>query len=135
MPARRSTRWPWPLFVAIATIAAAFWWLDLRKNRRRRFLTERPLEVPLPSHAGHGEVVNRASAKPSTLRDIEWRDKTIELIETAEEAVVSKSAYVAEEVVISKTGIDRVETVRETVRRHQVELEKFRLRKGEEAPN
>ena len=44
--------------------------------------------------------------------------------ETAEEAVISKSARIAEEVVISKTGSDRVETVHDTVRRQQVEVER-----------
>jgi stress response protein YsnF len=46
------------------------------------------------------------------------------MTETAEEAVVSKTAHVVEEVSLRKTGTDRVETVRDTVRRQQVEVEK-----------
>jgi stress response protein YsnF len=44
--------------------------------------------------------------------------------ETAEEAVVSKSAGVVEEVVVGKEGSDRTETVRDKVHRQQVEIEK-----------
>jgi len=39
--------------------------------------------------------------------------------------VVNKTAHVAEEVVIRREGSDHVETVRGTVRRQQVELERL----------
>jgi stress response protein YsnF len=45
------------------------------------------------------------------------------LHETAEEAVVAKRARVVEEVVISKHGSDRTETVRDTVRKTDVHVE------------
>jgi stress response protein YsnF len=50
--------------------------------------------------------------------------KTIEVIETAEQAVVSKSAHIAEEVVVSKDQSEHEETVHDTVRRQQVEVER-----------
>jgi stress response protein YsnF len=53
-----------------------------------------------------------------------WSDKAYEMTETAEQALVSKSARVVEEVTLRKTGTDRVETVKDTVRRQQVEVEK-----------
>jgi len=37
---------------------------------------------------------------------------------------VSKSSHIAEEVVVGKTGSDRVETIKDTVRRQQVEVER-----------
>jgi stress response protein YsnF len=44
--------------------------------------------------------------------------------ETAEHALVSKSARVVEEVELSKIGSDHVETVHEKLRRQQVEIER-----------
>ena len=46
------------------------------------------------------------------------------LARPAERAVVSKTARVVEEVTLRKAGTDRVETVKDTVRRQQVEVEK-----------
>jgi stress response protein YsnF len=48
----------------------------------------------------------------------------IEVRETAEEPVVSKTARVAEEVVVRKDVTEHTETVRDTVRREEVEVEK-----------
>ena len=53
-----------------------------------------------------------------------FTDKSIEMTETAEEAVVSKTARVVEEIDLKKTATDRVETVRDTVRREDVEVVK-----------
>jgi stress response protein YsnF len=60
------------------------------------------------------------------VQDIDWTDKTVEVTETIEEAVVNKSAHIAEEVLIQKEGSDHVETVRGTVRRQQVEIENLK---------
>jgi uncharacterized protein (TIGR02271 family) len=93
-------------------------------TRIRRFVTEKPVEAKVSLHEEHAQVIRRAVSDPKSLKDIDWSDQTIEVIETAEEAVVSKSAHIAEEVIISKEGSDRVETVRDTVRRQQVEVER-----------
>ena len=93
-------------------------------TRIRRFVTERPVETTVTLHEEHAQVVRRAVTDPKFLADVDWTDKTIEVAETAEEAVVSKSSHVAEEIVISKEGTERVETVRDTVRRQQVEVER-----------
>jgi uncharacterized protein (TIGR02271 family) len=53
----------------------------------------------------------------------EFTDKTIEMTETHEEPVVSKTARVTEEVSLHKEAKERVETVRDTVRRDEVEVE------------
>lgn len=60
---------------------------------------------------------------PSYVQDIQWSDQTIEVLEPAEQAVVSKSSHIAEEVVVGKTGSDHVETVHDTERRQQVDVE------------
>jgi stress response protein YsnF len=45
------------------------------------------------------------------------------MTETSEEAVVAKTARVREEVSLRKEASDRVETVKDTVRRDEVEIE------------
>lgn len=52
-----------------------------------------------------------------------FRDQTLELEETSEEAVVSKEARVKEEINLNRTVEDRTETVSDTVRRTEVEIE------------
>ena len=93
-------------------------------TRIRRFVTEKPVEEQVTLHEEHAEVVRRAVADPNYVKDIDWSDTTVEVRETAEEAVVSKSARVVEEVAVGKAGSDHVETVRDTVRRQQVEVER-----------
>ena len=52
-----------------------------------------------------------------------FQERTIEMEEVDEEAVVAKSARVVEEIGIRKDAIDRVETVRDTVRSTKVDIE------------
>jgi hypothetical protein len=82
------------------------------------------VEEQVSLHEEHAEVVRKAISEPSYVADIDWSDKAYEVTETAEQAVVSKSARVVEEVTLRKSGSDRVETVKDTVRRQQVEVEK-----------
>ena len=93
-------------------------------TRIRRYVTERPVEANVTLHEEHAEVVRRAITDPGYIADIDWSDKAYEMTETAEEAVVSKTARVVEEVTLRKTGTDHVETVKDTVRRQQVEVER-----------
>jgi uncharacterized protein (TIGR02271 family) len=93
-------------------------------TRIRRFVTERPVEAQVSLHEEHAEVVRKAIGDPSYVQDIDWSDKAYEVTETAEQAVVSKNARVVEEVTLRKAGSDRTETVKDTVRRQQVEVEK-----------
>ncbi len=102
--------------------------VETGKARIRRFVIEKPVETKVTLHEEHTELLRRNVTDPTALRDVDWSDKTIEVTETAEQAVVTKSARVAEEVVIRKEGTDRVETVRDTVRRQQVEIERLPLR-------
>lgn len=51
-----------------------------------------------------------------------WDDATITLKETAEEAVVEKSARVVEEIAVGKDVDTRVETIKETVRETEVDI-------------
>jgi uncharacterized protein (TIGR02271 family) len=94
-------------------------------TRIRRFVTEMPVEAQVTLHEEHARVIRRAIADPNYVRNVDWTDKTIEITEIIEEPVVTKSAHVAEEVVIHREGIDHVKTVRDKVRRQQIEVERL----------
>lgn len=71
-------------------------------------------------------VDRRPMDRPIGLADLgpdAFRDRTIEMDEVDEEAVVAKSVRVVEEVVLHKSVADRIETVTDTVRRTQVDVE------------
>ena len=55
-----------------------------------------------------------------------FEGRTIEVVERGEEAVVSKTARVTEELVVRKDVNERVEQVRETTRRTEVEIDDSR---------
>lgn len=92
-------------------------------TRIRRFVTEKPVEASVTLHEEHAQVLRRAITDPGFVTDVDWTDKTIEVSESAEQAYVSKSVRVVEEVVVRKEGTDRVETIKDRVRRHEVEIE------------
>ena len=94
------------------------------KSRIRRFLTEQPVEQQITLHEEHYEVSRREVNDPQLAKDIDWNDRTIEVIETSEQPIVTKTARIAEEVVIRRRGSDHVETIRDTVRRQQLEVER-----------
>jgi uncharacterized protein (TIGR02271 family) len=94
-------------------------------TRIRRFVVETPIERQVTLHEEHVRVLRRAISDPESIRNIDWTEKTVEIDETAEEPVVSKSAHIAEEVVIQKESADHVTTVRDKVRRQQIDVERI----------
>jgi hypothetical protein len=96
-------------------------------TRIRRFVTETPVETQVTLHEEHARVLRRAISDPNYVRNLDWADKTIEITETVEEAIVTKSVHVAEEVVIQREGSDHVKTVKDKVRRQQVEVERVAM--------
>ena len=94
-------------------------------TRIRRFVTETPVEAQVTLHEEHAQVIRRAISDPTFVRDVDWTEKTIEVTETAEEPVITKSVHIAEEVVIRKEATDSVRTLRDKVRRQQVEVERI----------
>ena len=100
-------------------------------TRIRRFVTETPVEAQITLHEEHVRVIRRAISDPDFVRNIDWTDKTVEFADTAEEPVITKSAHVAEEVVIHTEATDQVKTLRDKVRRQQVAVERI---PGSEAP-
>ena len=94
-------------------------------TRVRRFVTEKEVAADVTLHEEHAEVLRRAVTDPKYIGEIDWADATIQIRETAEQALVSKTARVVEEVGLKKIGSDHVETVRDKIRRQQVEIERI----------
>ena len=97
--------------------------IETGKTRVRRFVTERDVSADVTLHEEHAEVLRRAVSDPKFLANVDWSDKEIEVIETAEQALVSKTAKVVEEIALKKIGSDHVQTLREKVRHQQVEVD------------
>jgi stress response protein YsnF len=76
------------------------------------------------------EVIRRAILDPANVTDTDWSDKTIEVTDTMEEALVNKTAHVIEEIVIRRQGSDRTQNVHDTVRRQEVLVERMPLGSG-----
>jgi uncharacterized protein (TIGR02271 family) len=86
-------------------------------------VTEKPVaqEVQLREERVH--VERRPVDRPVTDADEAFREGTLEVTERAEEAVVGKTARVVEEVVVGKQVEEHTETVRDTVRRTDVDVQ------------
>ena len=90
-------------------------------TRIRRFVVETPVEESVSLHSER-VVLERHPVTDGRAPTDSFSDKTIEMTEMAEEAVVSKTARVVEEIGLRKESSDRVETVRDTVRKEGVEV-------------
>ena len=93
-------------------------------TRIRRFVVETPVEQNVSLHSEKVTLDRRPVTDGRPVTD-SFTDKTIEMTETTEEAVVSKTARVYEEVGLRKEATDRVETVRDTVRKEEVKVEQI----------
>nr|MBA3322403.1 YsnF/AvaK domain-containing protein [Pyrinomonadaceae bacterium] len=89
-------------------------------------VTEKPVEETVALREETVHVERRPADRAVSQADMAaMRDGTIEMTETSEEAVVSKQARVVGEVVVSKDVTERQETVRDTVRRTDVDVEQL----------
>jgi uncharacterized protein (TIGR02271 family) len=87
-------------------------------------LVETPVEENVQLREEHVRVQRNTVNRPATEADFQAvKGNAIELTETAEEAVVSKQARVVEEISVGKDVTQRTETVKDTVRHTEVEVE------------
>jgi uncharacterized protein (TIGR02271 family) len=85
---------------------------------------ERPVEETVRLREEKVRVERQPVDRPATEADLRAsREQTIEVDEYAEEPVVSKQARVSEEVRVNKQATERTETIRDTVRRADVDVE------------
>lgn len=87
---------------------------------------ETPVHESVQLREEHATIERRPVDRPATAEDARaFDEKSIEVQETAEKAVVSKTARVVEEVVVGKETTERTETIDDTVRRTEVQTERY----------
>jgi uncharacterized protein (TIGR02271 family) len=87
-------------------------------------VVETPVNETVSLREEHVNVERHPVDQPINPADVEaFKDKTIELRETAEEAVVQKSARVVEEVVVGKEVSQHQQQVQDTVRHTEVDVQ------------
>jgi uncharacterized protein (TIGR02271 family) len=99
--------------------------------RVRSYVVEQPVQEQVHLREERVHVERRPVDRPADIAAgtaEPFRDRTIEATATAEEAVVGKEARVKEEIVVSKDAEERTETVSDTVRRTEVEVDDARAR-------
>ncbi len=97
--------------------------VDRGSTRIRRYVVERPVDEQIRLRNETVSVFRRPVTGTAAVGADAFRDHEIVVTETAEEAVVGKTAHVVEEVVVQKGVQERVETVHDTVRREEVEID------------
>ncbi len=98
--------------------------VDAGGVRVYRRVVEIPVEDSVSLREEHVSVDRHAVDRPVTDADLlSGGDRVIELTETAEEAVVGKSARVVEEVHVGKQVSEHTEHIQDSVRRTEVEVE------------
>jgi uncharacterized protein (TIGR02271 family) len=89
-------------------------------------VSEKPVQESVQLREEQVKVERHPVDQPASEADMgAFKEGSVEVRETAEEPVVSKTARVVEEVVISKEVRDRTEAVNDTVRRTDVEVEQL----------
>lgn len=95
--------------------------------RVRSYVVETPVTEQVTLREEHVNIERRPVDSTSGAANLDkgalFQERTIEMTETAEEAVVEKRAQVTEELVVSKTAEERTETVSDTVRETKVDID------------
>lgn len=93
--------------------------------RVRSYIVERPVEEQVSLHEERVRVERHPVDRAVTAADAAgaFQERTIEAQARSEEAVVQKDVRVVEEIDIKKEASDRTETVHDTVRKTEVDVE------------
>lgn len=97
--------------------------VDLGRVRVRSYVVETPVSQEVNLREERVHVERRPVDRGVVDADMAFTDKVIEVDQHAEEAVVSKQARVTEEISLRREDSQRTETVSDTVRRTEVEIE------------
>ena len=91
-------------------------------------VSERPVKETVRLREEHVEAERRSADRPLSAKEAEaaFEEKTVEMMGTSEEVEVRKEARVVGEVSLSKETKERQQTVRDTVRRTDVEVEEIK---------
>ena len=94
---------------------------DVRVRTRTE---ERPVEENVRLREEHAQIERRPVDRPLAAGDDAFKERDIEVSETAEEPVVGKRTRVTEEVRVGKQASERQQTVRDNVRETKVDVER-----------
>jgi uncharacterized protein (TIGR02271 family) len=97
--------------------------VNLGRVRVRSYVVEQPVQEQVNLREERVTIERRPVDRPLTGTENVFTDKVIEAEEHVEEAVVAKEARVKEEIAVRKEAEEHVETVSDTVRRTEVEVE------------
>jgi uncharacterized protein (TIGR02271 family) len=99
--------------------------VDIGGVRLYRKIVEIPVEELVNLRQEHVRVDRLAVDRPITDQDLAFQPRTVELRETAEEVVIAKEARVMEEIVVSKDAVEHTETIHDTIRHTEVEVQEL----------
>jgi len=89
-------------------------------------VTQQPVQEQVTLREEHVNVERRPADRPLSPADANaFKEQSIEVTARAEEPVVAKQARVVEEVVVGKQATERTETVQDTVRRTEVDVQQI----------
>ncbi len=96
--------------------------VDRGITRVRRYVVERPVEQEVTLRGERVTIERRRPMDTTGAPDRAFEERVVEVHETEEVPVVAKTARIVEEVTIGKQETERTETVRDTVRREDIEV-------------
>jgi uncharacterized protein (TIGR02271 family) len=96
--------------------------VDRGTTRVRRYVVEKPVEQNVTLHGERVTIERRHPVEGAAAGGGAFEERTVEVRETEEVPVVGKAARIVEEVAIRKEATERTETVKDTVRREEVEV-------------
>jgi len=96
--------------------------------RVRAYTVEQPIRERVNLREENVEIDRRPVDRPLADADRAFEDRTISAEEHHEEAIVQKEARVVEEIGIRKTASDRTETIDDSVRKTEIEVDDDRSR-------
>ncbi len=97
--------------------------VELGGVKVRSYVVETPVHEQIGLREEHVSVERRAVDRPAGAGGADFKDRSVEMTETAEEAVIAKDAVVREEVVVRKESSERKQDIDENVRRTEVEID------------
>ena len=92
-------------------------------TRVRRYTVTDQVSQNVSLHEQHAEIFRRPVTETGSSGSVDWSEKTVEVEETHEQPVINKTAEIIEEVVLRKEASDRVETINDSVRRQEVDID------------
>ena len=92
--------------------------------RIHSYVQERPVEELVRLREEHISVERRPADRAVQPGDVAFQERTVDVTAQGEEAVAQKKARVVEEVVVGKDVTEHTESVRDTVRRKDVDVER-----------